>query len=68
MKITYDSVSDALYIYLSRKKTVSKSNELNNDIVADYSGNKLIGIEILNVSKKLSKKELLRVPQSVPAY
>lgn len=60
MKFEYDKKADAAYIYLKYpiedgecKKTV----ELNENIILDFDkSNKLIGVEILNASKILSKE------------
>ncbi|MBI2051831.1 DUF2283 domain-containing protein [Candidatus Roizmanbacteria bacterium] len=61
MKITYDPVSDAMYIYFSKKRKSARTEEVSEDILVDYAGKELVGIEILNVSQKLPKRELDRV-------
>jgi len=56
MKITYDKEADALYIKLSSKKpdgTVELKENVNIDVDEKDS---IIGIEILNASKRLSLK------------
>ncbi len=56
MKITYDEKADALYIEISSKKpdgTIEIKEGINIDVSKD---DKLIGIEVLNASKKLSIK------------
>lgn len=58
MKVTYDSKSDAMYIYFSEKKRSTRTEEVSDDFLVDYSGNEMIGIEILDASKKLPKKNL----------
>lgn len=67
MKVTYDPIADAMYIYLSEKKA-TRTEEVKDDLVLDFSGKKLIGIEILDVSKKLPKDELGRVALTLPTY
>ncbi|MCD6574036.1 MAG: DUF2283 domain-containing protein [Thermoplasmata archaeon] len=58
MKISYDPDTDALYI-IFKKRNYKMSKELERDIIFDYSkDNEIIGVEILNASKKLPKKEL----------
>ena len=53
MKINYDSEVDALYIYLLEAQVI-ESEEIAPDIIVDFSEDgKVIGIEILNVSKHL---------------
>mgnify|MGYP001567783270 CR=1 FL=1 len=62
MRIEYDKDVDATYIYISEdikddgaKKTIG----LNDNIILDFDGEgKLIGVEILDASKVLSKKVL----------
>ena len=61
MKISYDPDTDALYI-IFKKGNYKMSKELEKDIVFDYSkDNEIIAVEILNASKKLSKKELKKI-------
>lgn len=57
MKVSYDPLADALYIYLSDKKT-DHTEEIRDDLLVDYAGGNLVGIEILEVSKKLPKEEI----------
>ena len=49
---TYDKVADALYIKLSDKK-IKESVEIGEGIIVDYGEDgSIVGIEILNYSKK----------------
>ena len=61
MKFEYDKEVDAGYIYLDDSVDgVDKTIELNDDIIVDFDKNgKLLGIEILNASKVLSRKSLV---------
>lgn len=68
MKVTYDPMADAMYIYFSYNKKSSRTEEVSTDITVDYAGDALVGIEILNVSKKLPKKELEQVSFNLPTY
>ena len=53
MKINYDPEADALYIYLLEVQAI-ESEEIAPDIIVDFcEDGKVIGIEILNVSKHL---------------
>ena len=64
MKAKYDKVADAVFIELKSagSKVVEKTVCLSEDIIVDLDKNKkLVGIEILNASKNLGKKELLTV-------
>ena len=60
MKITYDKVADALYVYLKGGK-VSKSKEINSNMIADFDkkGN-VVGIEVLFVSSWMSQKNIAK--------
>ncbi len=59
MKITYDKEADAAYVYLDKEikeGQVKKSVEKTEDIILDFDKKgRLLGVEILNASKKLSK-------------
>ena len=64
MKFTYDKEADAAYVYLKypiKKGESEKTIELDDNIIIDFDKNgKLIGMEILNASTVLNKKELLK--------
>jgi len=52
LRISYDPVADALYIRL-RDDKVADSVEICRDIIIDYNAKgEVIGVEILNFSKK----------------
>ena len=59
MKTEYDQEADAAYIYLVdkiEKGQVEKTIQLNDNLSVDFDkNNKLVGIEILNASKMLTK-------------
>jgi uncharacterized protein YuzE len=59
MKVYYDHEVDALYIKLSNKKpegVIEISEGVNLDTTSD---NKVVGIEILDASKKIDLKTIL---------
>lgn len=59
MKITYDKIADAVYIYFKKAK-IFKTVKMNGGVLVDTDKNgKTIGIEILDASSKISKKYLL---------
>lgn len=58
MKISYDPKADAAYIYFIKDKKSTRTEEVGEGLLVDYHGNDLIGIEILDVSKKLPKSEM----------
>ena len=62
MRITYDTGTDALYIYLLEGEEQCKTVRLTEEIALDFAkGEKLIGIEILDVKDLLGKGELPKV-------
>ena len=59
--IDYDFFNDSLFIYFSEKSVISTSKECKEFIFDFDNNNNMIGIEILNASKKFnSSKENLR--------
>ena len=54
MKINYDPLADAMYIHFSDEKS-TRTEEVLDDILVDYAGKKLVGIEGLEISRKLPK-------------
>ena len=59
MKITYDPYADAMYIYLNGIRKSKKTEQVRDDLLIDFdTKNQLMGIEMLDVSKKMSKKSL----------
>ncbi len=65
MKVSYDPAADAVYIYLSDKKKSTHTEEVRTDLLVDFAGKELIGIEILDASKKLKKRELDHITATV---
>lgn len=65
MKISYDKKIDAMYIYLTPKqKRITETKELDDGWIADYAGEELVGIEILDASKVLGSKLGLKTERS----
>ena len=61
MKLYYDEKVDALYIRLDNS-TIIESEEVKDGIVLDYNQNdQVVGIEILNISKRVSLPDLKKV-------
>lgn len=58
MKVRYDSKADAIYIDLIPSKRSTRTEELREDILVDYNGKEMVGIEILDASSKLPKRSL----------
>ena len=61
MKIYYDEKVDALYLKLDNSNII-ESEEVKEGIVLDYNHkDQVVGIEILNVSKRVALPELKKV-------
>ncbi|MBI2045728.1 DUF2283 domain-containing protein [Candidatus Pacearchaeota archaeon] len=55
MKITFDKEADAVYIEISGEDFFN-NRKIDNETIIDLDKNgKIIGIELLNVSKRMSK-------------
>lgn len=58
MKITYDKDADAMYLNIARGK-VKKTIPINSRVIIDMGEKgKIVGVELLFVSEKMSKKSL----------
>ena len=61
MKIEYDKEADALYIQL-RDALVQDNIDIEEGITVDLDENRhIVGIEILDASKKLSLRDLVNI-------
>ena len=61
MKIEYDKEADALYIQL-REASVDDNIDIEEGVTVDLDEKKhIVGIEILDASKRLSLKELVNI-------
>jgi len=55
MKITFDKKADAMYIEISDEE-FAKNKKIDNETIIDLDkSGKIIGIEFLNVSKRMAK-------------
>jgi len=68
MKISYDKIADALYIYL-RSGKVAKTKKVTSRLLIDMDrkGN-VLGIEMLDVSHQIPKKEIGKIYSEMPVY
>ena len=58
MEITFDKEADAIYIEFSSEE-LAENKKIDDETIIDLDKNgQIIGIELLNVSKRLSKKAL----------
>ena len=70
MKITYDKKADALYLSF-QKGVFSRNTEIEEGVILDIGkGNKILGIEILDASKRIKQKNMsflnLQIPIGMP--
>jgi uncharacterized protein YuzE len=62
MNITYNDKTDLLYIRLDDRKERIINQRISHDVVLDIGGNnKIVGIEILDASKRLNLEKILPV-------
>ncbi len=67
MKIEYDKKADAIYIHFQQGE-YEVSEEIVDGIIVDYTKDgKVIGIEILEVSKRMPIKELQEITFTLPS-
>jgi uncharacterized protein YuzE len=68
VKISYDKTADALYIYLKKGK-VAKTKKITSRLLVDVDKKGgALGIEMLDVSHQIPKKEIGRVYSEMPVY
>ena len=61
MKIEYSKEADALYVYF-KEEYVARSKEVEDGVVVDFDVNgQLIGIEVLDVSKRFKLSDIVNV-------
>ena len=64
MKIEYSKEADAIYVYF-KEDFVEKSKEIEDGIVIDFDkfdkNGQLIGIEVLDASKRFSLADIVNV-------
>jgi uncharacterized protein YuzE len=67
MQILYNAKTDLLYIHLDDRKQPVINKRLSEDIVLDVGeGDRIVGIEILDASKRLNLERLLPVKYEIP--
>ena len=60
MKIEYDREADALYVTF-RAVAVDHSNEIEDGVVVDFDKeNRIVGVEVLDASHRLTREELAK--------
>lgn len=54
--LSYDEEADVLYINFKKPSHADDSELLDNDVIVRYENNELIGMTIMNASKKVEAK------------
>ena len=66
MRITYDPQADAVYIQFQEGE-YSISKEMGEGVILDYTEDgKIMGIEILEISRKMPLKNIEEITVSIP--
>jgi len=62
MEFSFDKIANALYIHFSREE-IKDSEEISEGIIVDYSeNNSVIGIEILNYTRRnINLNEIIKL-------
>jgi uncharacterized protein YuzE len=68
MKIQYDKLADAMYVYLKKGK-ISKTIKMKDRLIVDVDKDgKIIGLEILGISSQMSKKDIGKIEMKMPVF
>ena len=66
MKIQYDKLADAIYIYFKNGK-ISKTIKLKDQLLVDVDNRgKIVGLEILDASSQVPKNEIGHIKIGIP--
>ena len=61
--VQYDAEADSLYLGFRRPPEATNSEDLDNGIIVDYRGDEVVGVEILDASKRTApKRKKTRAP------
>ena len=53
---SYDEEADVLYLNFKKPNRADDSELLDNDVLVRYEGEEVVGMTIMNASKKVAKK------------
>ncbi len=53
--LTYDEEADVLYLNFKKPSHADDSELLDNDVIVRYEGDEVVGMTIMNASKKVKK-------------
>ncbi len=67
MRIRVDLESDALYFRIA-EAAIEESEEVSPGLIVDYDKDgRIVGVELLNVKERFSKRDLSQVKIDIPA-
>lgn len=68
MKIKYDKIADAVYIYLKKGK-IFKTIKMKDRLIVDTDKDgKIIGLEILSASAQVPRSQLKEIKIKMPSF
>ena len=68
MRVLYDDVADLLYLRFDDRPQEVVNQRLSDDLVLDIGeGDKIVGIEFLDASRRLDLGNLLPIERGAPA-
>lgn len=68
MKIQYDKIADAIYIYIKKGK-ISKTIKMKDRLIVDTDKDgKILGMEILGASAQIPKRQLKEIKIGLPVF
>lgn len=53
--LSYDEEADVLYVNFKKPNRADDSELLDNDVIVRYEGDEIVGMTVLNASKKVQK-------------
>ena len=68
MKIQYDKIADAVYIYMKKGK-IFKTIKMKDRLIVDTDKEgKILGLEILEASTQIPKSQLKEIKIGLPVF
>ncbi|MDI6770210.1 MAG: DUF2283 domain-containing protein [Anaerolineales bacterium] len=60
--LTYDKEADVLYLNFKKPSHADDSELLDNDVIVRYENEDIVGMTILNASKKVGRRSQRKAP------
>lgn len=68
MRMQYDKIADAIYIYLKKGK-IFKTIKMKDRLIVDTDKDgKILGMEILSASAQVPKRQLREIKVKMPTF